>query len=164
MSDTFTNEDPDGPRMATLPRKAVRKLEREAAEGREAKRQLEEIQTRNAFLEAGVPVDNPAAEYFIRGYSGERTKEAITAEWSRAFGNVDNGQQEQQQHQSQIEKELAAQAGGQDLIGGPGVPTQDKLAERDAKLAALSPTDPLYPQKFDEIARSYGTVYGDMVG
>jgi hypothetical protein len=167
MTDTYgsvLNEDGDetNPKLATLPRKVVRKLEKEAAEGREAAAKLQEYEAREAFREAGVDLNNPAAAYFVRGYSGEKTKEAIQAEWSRAFGGASGGQQDQ--NQQQIEQELQAQQGGQSLVGGQGSPTQDKLAERDAKLRDLSPTDPFFPQKFDAIAREYGTVYGDMIG
>lgn len=169
MTDTLYDADGNevdqggNPRMATLPRKAVRKLEKEAAEGREAKRQLEELQARAAFAEAGVPVNSPAADYFIRGYQGERTAEAIKAEWDKAFGSAQNGQQQEQQG-SEHQQELDALHQGEQIAGGQGVPTNDKLAERDAKLAALSPTDPQYPQKFDAIFREYGGVLGSMVG
>lgn len=153
--------DPSGnSRMATVPRKVIRKLEREAEEGREAKRLLAEREARDAFVEAGVPVQHPAADYFIRGYQGERTAPAIKAEWEKAFGSVGGGEQQD----AGISQELNSMHQGEQLAGGAGMPTNDKLAERDAKLRALSQTDPLYTQKFDAIFAEYGGVTGSMVG
>lgn len=153
--------DPGGsPRMATVPRKVIRKLEREAEEGREAKRLLAERDARDAFTQAGVPTQHPAADYFIRGYQGERTAEAIKAEWEKAFGTVVSGEQQD----AGLNQELDSLHQGEQLAGGVGVPTNDKLAERDAKLRALSPTDPQYPQKFDAIFAEYGGKMGSLVG
>jgi hypothetical protein len=38
------------------------------------------------------------------------------------------------------------------------------LAQRNTELAALSQTDPLYPQKFDAIMAKYGANVGSLVG
>jgi hypothetical protein len=37
-----------------------------------------------AFAEAGIPLNDPKLTYFIRGYEGELTPEAITAEAAKA--------------------------------------------------------------------------------
>src|SRR6202040_3941020 len=42
--------------------------------------QLEEMQRREVFVKAGVPLDDPNTEYLIAGYKGELTAEAIRAE------------------------------------------------------------------------------------
>jgi hypothetical protein len=163
MTDTFNQDDDQGPRQVTLPRKAIRKLEKEAAAGREALAKLEQIESRNAFSAAGVPMDSPAADYFVRGYQGERTAEAIKAEWDKSFGSVPQGQQQQVQseQQQQINEEVLFIEQGADLMAKLDIPT-DRLAERNEKLAALDQRDPRLGEKFDAIALEYGTVYGHM--
>jgi hypothetical protein len=47
---------------------------------REAQKQLAasaEVQKKLAFVEAGIPLDSPMSKYFIKGYDGELTPEAI---------------------------------------------------------------------------------------
>lgn len=54
---------------------------REAAEnGRRATSENADLKRRLAMLEAGVDPSHPAAPYFIDGYKGELTAEAIVAE------------------------------------------------------------------------------------
>lgn len=50
----------------------ARELEAKAAEADRASREL-------AFLKAGVNPDDPAARYFVKGYDGELTPDAIKA-------------------------------------------------------------------------------------
>jgi hypothetical protein len=157
MTDTFDQGNEDN--KAVVSRKVIRKLEKDAQAGRDAIKELEALRSRTAFLEAGVPADDPRAEYFRRGYSGDPDPQAIRSEWEKTFGSVQSGQQD-----PILQAELDSLNQGNQIASGVGTPTQDKLAERDAKLRSLSPTDPMYPVKFDAIAREYGTVYGDMVG
>jgi hypothetical protein len=161
MTDTsqYLDQDDNQPRMAQVPRKVIKQLEKEAAAGKEAQRKLAELERSNAFLKAGVQMDHPAADYFVRGYQGDQAPEVIKAEWERIAGSVPSGEQQN----PGIDAELQALQGGAELTAGQGMPTHDKLAERDAKLKDLSPTDPHYGEKFDAIAREYGTVFGDMV-
>jgi hypothetical protein len=157
MTDTYDSGDGNLDRMATLPRKVVRRLEKEAQAGREAIARLEAMERESSFIKAGVPVDDPAAKYFVKGYEGEASPEAIKAAWDAAFG----GRQTQTQG-SQVEQELHAMEQSQQFaIGGGGTPP-DQLAQRNAELAQLSPTDPAYPVKFDAIIAKYGGRFGDL--
>ncbi len=58
-------------------RQRMKQLEKEL---REAKKQLADtadVQKKLAFVEAGIPLDSPMAKYFIKGYDGELSAEAI---------------------------------------------------------------------------------------
>jgi hypothetical protein len=57
----------------------MRKLEKELKQERAARAEAEAAKRELAFVKAGVPLDNPVAKYFIKGYDGEITPEAIRA-------------------------------------------------------------------------------------
>lgn len=158
---SFTDEpDPDQQsKTVTMSRKDIRRLEEQAKEGREAKERLAQLERERTFINAGVPLDDKRANYFMAGYQGEQTPETIRAEWSATFG----GQQATEQ-EHQIDQELAALNAAQDMTtAAPNIPP-DKLAERNRKLDELSPTDPRYDEKFNAIFDSYGGKRGGLVG
>lgn len=153
--------DEQNQRMAQLPRKVVRKLEKEAEEGRKALAENAQLKRERAFVQAGVPLDDARAAYFIAGYTGEQTPEQIREEWNKLFG----GGASQSQNQNAINQELQAQAAAEGLVSGVATPSPDVLAQRNAELSALSTTDPLYPQKFDQIMAKYSSGgVGSLVG
>lgn len=155
--DPFADDDNEGPK-ATLPRKVVRRLEKEAQEGRDAKAENAQLKRERAFVQAGIPLNDKRASYFIAGYQGEQTPEAIRQEWADSFGSVVAGQQ------SQVDLELQSLSGSQDLVNGIATPAPDILARRDAELASLSQTDPRFGEKFDAIMKKYGSKTGSLVG
>ena len=159
----FTNNDPEqDPKSVTMSRKDIKRLEEAAREGREAKAELEQLRRERSFMAAGVPLDDPRAEYFVAGYKGDQTPEAIKTEWQTKFGTPTQGPG--QQHQEQVEYELGQLTAAQDAAtAAPNIPP-DKLAERDAKLAALNPGDPRMGEKFDAIFAEYGGKRGGLVG
>ena len=53
-------------------RQRMKKLEAEAKAGSVAIRKL-------AFVEAGIPLNDPSTKYFVKGYDGEMTPDAIRA-------------------------------------------------------------------------------------
>lgn len=57
----------------------MRKLEKELKQERAARAEAEAAKRELAFVKAGVPFDNPVAKYFIKGYDGEITPDAIRA-------------------------------------------------------------------------------------
>ncbi len=79
-TEEFNPEDYEGitPKTTTIHPAELRKLRKEAEQAKEYKAQLEAATRREMFREAGVPI-TPATEYFIRGYEGELTPEAIKA-------------------------------------------------------------------------------------
>ena len=165
MTDTFYdaegNEvDPDEQSQnVQLSRKDIRRLEKLAKDGQAARAELAQLQKERSFVQAGIPLESKQAKYFIAGYSGDMTPEAIKAEWDDSFGAGTSGQPDP------LASELNdLNQANEFASSGHGTPPPDKLAERNAKLAALSQTDPQYQAKFDEIFLAYGGRTGSMVG
>jgi hypothetical protein len=149
--------DPEAPRMVQLSRKDIRRLEKLAEEGRTALAENEQLKRERAFVQAGIPLQDKRAAYFIAGYQGEQTPEAIQQEWTESFGGGSPGNQDPFGHEVD-----ALNRANEFASSGLGTPPPDKLAERDAKLRQLSPTDPAYDQKFQAIFAEYGGVSGSM--
>lgn len=154
MSDDLDFED--GSAEYTLTRKDAKRLQREAKEGREATVKLATLEKERAFVQAGVPIGDKRASYFIAGYSGETTPEAIKARWDEDFGPVSD---------AGLTDPLVDELGrATELTSGGSAISPDRLAERDAKFRALSQTDPHYGEKFDAIFAEYGGTQGSLVG
>lgn len=81
MSEFDTYEDDDEisePEQGRNPLRAqLKRLEKENADLRKQTATFAETQKKFAFIEAGVQLDSPMAKYFIKGYDGELTPEAI---------------------------------------------------------------------------------------
>ena len=71
VEDQATRKDPVRARMRELEQQ-VKAVEAKAKEAEAAQREL-------AFVKAGVDPDSAAAKYFVKGYDGELTPEAIRA-------------------------------------------------------------------------------------
>ena len=71
VEDQATRKDPVRARMRELEQQ-VKAFEAKAKEAEAAQREL-------AFVKAGVNPDSAAAKYFVKGYDGELTPEAIRA-------------------------------------------------------------------------------------
>jgi hypothetical protein len=54
-----------------------KKLQREAKQGREAVKAANDAQKELAFYKAGLPMGDPRMAYFVKGYDGEFSAEAI---------------------------------------------------------------------------------------
>ena len=76
-----------------------------------------------AFAEVGIPLDNPLTSYFVAGYQGDVTAEAIRAK-AAEIGLVQPTQQTQQQAAQQAQNTQQAQAFQQigDAMNGQAVP------------------------------------------
>ena len=71
--DEFTEQE-----TRTNPVRArMKQLEKELQEANKRLAETAETSKKLAFIEAGVPLDSPMAKYFIKGYDGELTPEAI---------------------------------------------------------------------------------------
>ena len=141
-------------------RKELKRRDEKLKEAEEAIAWRAQYEERETFAKAGVPVDDPRFPYFKAGYPGDKTPEAIKAEWDRTFGATPSGTGQEQE----IEFELGRLTAAQDMTTAAPNISPDKLAERDQKLAALSPTDPHYPEKFNAIFETYGGKRGGLVG
>lgn len=141
MSDTFEPDDFQAdqagnlqPKMASLPRAEVRRFEKDRKALHEAQEQLAQLQRERAFFLAGIPVDDPAARYFVKGYDGDLTSEAIkqAAIEARILANTAATPEEIAAHQSMQN----AAAGGTPTAPGPDYAAQ--LAEMGKKRFAQS--------------------------
>jgi len=74
FDDDTTDEAPKDPVRARM-----RQLEKELKANQQALAEAEAIKREFAFVKAGVPLDSPMAKYFVKGYDGEFTPEAIRA-------------------------------------------------------------------------------------
>lgn len=78
VNESFEDETDD--QVAKNPVRAhMRKLEDEVKALRQAAAEAEAAKRELAFVKAGVPMDHPASKYFIKGYDGDFTPEAIRA-------------------------------------------------------------------------------------
>lgn len=154
MTMDYTEEDEDQPqtKMATLPRKEVRRLEKLAQEGKEAQVELEQLKKERAYVQAGIPLDDKRTPYFIAGYQGDMSPEAIRTKWVEDFGGAssDTGN-------AAMDDELRQLSMAQDLVStGTAELSDSRLAERNAKMRAVSPSDPRGAEKLDAIFQEYG--------
>jgi hypothetical protein len=98
VDDTFEDETVD--QSAKNPvRSHLRKLEEEVKALRQAAAEAEAAKKELAFVKAGVPMDHPASKYFIKGYDGDFTPEAIRAALEEA--NLIQSQQKQPEVQAE---------------------------------------------------------------
>lgn len=58
-------------------RARMKQLEKELNESKQALAEAEALKREVAFIKAGIPMDNPMAKYFVKGYEGEVSAEAI---------------------------------------------------------------------------------------
>lgn len=72
FEDDVTDEAPKDPVRARM-----RQLEKERDSLKQQVVEADVIKREMAFMKAGVPMDNPVSKYFVKGYDGEVTPEAI---------------------------------------------------------------------------------------
>lgn len=79
MSDLLDDETDDRPddRTITLKRDQIRSLEKQAKAASEAVARAEAAERRLAFAEAGIPLSDPKMAYFVKGYDGDISPDAI---------------------------------------------------------------------------------------
>ncbi len=87
MSEQGFYEEEDVQDQVQQPRDPVRshlkKLEQENKELRQLKADAEAAKKKLAFVEAGVDLSSPVAEYFVKGYDGEISADAIKSAASK---------------------------------------------------------------------------------
>lgn len=77
--DDYTEDYDDQPEPSTQNpvRARMKQLEKDLREANRRLAESAELQKKVAFMEAGIPLESPMAKYFIKGYDGELTAEAI---------------------------------------------------------------------------------------
>ena len=78
MSDNYTDDDFDSDDIETGGDSGDIKSLRRAANGKKKlEQELNELKRELAFAKAGLAMDDPRLKYFVKGYDGEMTAEAI---------------------------------------------------------------------------------------
>jgi len=76
VQDDFDNEAAEQTEKNPV-RARMREMESELKTLREKAAEAEKLQRELAFSKAGIPMDSPMSKYFVKGYEGEFTPEAI---------------------------------------------------------------------------------------
>jgi len=155
MSDNYIEEDFD--QDLDHEEESASDLRKAARRGAKAAKELEMLRKELAFYKAGISMDDPKMRYFVKGYEGEMTAEAIREAALEAGFIASQTQEEvpteqQQQAFSAQQRVMAASA---------GAGTQDNSEE-----AALS----LMEQAMEEggveamldVARQFGMQVGEV--
>lgn len=156
MSDTFdhldASDDGDDGQPVGIPRKDLKALRERSRRLAEAEQRAEEAERRLAFSEAGISTSDPKLAYFVKGYEGELTADAIRqAALDAGFIEDKSGAGS---GSGATDAELETQRRIDAATGGADTLTPDREAERDAKLKAARTA-----AEFDAIALEYGTHY-----
>lgn len=78
MSDNYTDDDFDSDDVESSGDTGDIKSLRRAANGKKKlEQELNELKRELAFAKAGLPMDDPKLKYFVKGYDGEMSADAI---------------------------------------------------------------------------------------
>lgn len=77
MSDNYTDDDFDSDDDATGDSGDIKSLRRAANSKKKLEQELNELKRELAFAKAGLALEDPKMKYFVKGYEGEMTAEAI---------------------------------------------------------------------------------------
>jgi ribosomal protein L12E/L44/L45/RPP1/RPP2 len=78
MSDNYTDDDFDSDDIETTGDTGdIKSLRRAASSKKKLEQELNELKRELAFARAGISMDDPKLKYFVRGYDGELSAEAI---------------------------------------------------------------------------------------
>lgn len=126
MSDNYIEDDFDQD-LDNEDQESASDLRKAARRGAKAMKELEMLRKELAFYKAGISMDDPKMKYFVKGYDGEMTAEAIRQAALEAGFMASQGQPEQvpdeqeQQAYSAQQRIVAASAGA-------GVPDNSESA------------------------------------
>lgn len=130
------DESDDSGNHVTIPRKNIRDLEAKARDGETAKAQLAALQREVAFRDAGINPNDAKLKYFVKGYDGDTSVDAIKAAAIEAgfLAAQGEGQQQVAPFQGVPQSELAAISQANATTAGIQQPSQSASA---AYFAAL---------------------------
>ena len=77
MSDNYTDDDFDANTETDGDAGDIKSLRRAAASKKQLEKENADLKRRLAFIEAGISTADPKMKYFVNGYDGEMTAEAI---------------------------------------------------------------------------------------
>lgn len=121
MPDEDDDNEPEG---ISLSRDDLRQLREKARVADEAQTKLAELERKVLFGEAGINLSDKAGQYFVKGYEGEMTVDAIKAE-AEEMGLFKKVEQQRQQVPQQ---ELAQHQQMSRTAAGGGDPSTEDYA------------------------------------
>jgi hypothetical protein len=140
-------------RKISLTRKQIKSLEAKARKVDELEAQIAKMTKQQTFTEAGIDPSDPKMAYFVKGYDGEMTSEAIKAAATEAgfitAAEPDPVQQENLQAMGRVANAAA---------GAPPMPAGTEgavVAEMEAALASGGKDAVM------AVARKYGATFTD---
>lgn len=122
-------------------RKALRGAEKARKEAEAMKAEAESAKLEVLYFRAGIPEDG-MGPYFRRGYSGEKTVEAIKQAWADAHPQAAPGEQESGESYDSSELEALRRTQGA-TIGSSGATPDVSQQYLDALAAAQTPEEVL---------------------
>lgn len=110
MSDNYINEDfsDDEELEQPEPQQDIKSLRRAANQKKKLEVELESMRRELAFAKAGLPLDDPRMRYFVKGYDGEMSADAIRDAALEA-GFLASQQSQEQAPDSHLQAAAAAQ-------------------------------------------------------
>lgn len=151
MSDNYTDDDFDSEADAPEGDSGdIKSLRRAANSKKKLEQELAEARRELAFARAGINPDDPKMRYFVKGYDGEMTAEAVR-EAAMEAGFLATPQQSQQSAQTQ---QLAA-AQGNVMAASAGAMPED-LSEQSALARLEAAMNEGGIDAMMDVARQYG--------
>lgn len=151
MSDTDGYDDDDtGSPTVTLSRAQIRTLEKKARERDTFAARIEQMERQQTFVEAGIDLKDPKMGYFIKGYDGDLTADAIKkAAMDAGFIEPPQPSGEQAAVMDSAQRIASAAAGAVPL----GAVTEGTMRAEMEQAAASGGRDAIMA-----VARKYGAV------
>lgn len=153
MSDNYINDDlsDDDLEQSENPND-IKSLRRAANQKKKLEAELDSMRRELAFARAGLPLDDPKMKYFVKGYDGEMSAEAIR-EAALEAGFLASQQPQEQGPSPQMQAAAAAQQ--RVMQASAGAMVED--ASESAALAHLeSAMHEGGMEAMLEVARQYG--------
>ncbi len=115
MSDNYTDDDDFD--LESEDSNDIRSLRKAANSAKRLKAELAQLKREVAFAKAGIPLDDPRMNYFVKGYEGELEPDAIreaatTAGFLSIPQQVDAGQDAQTQAAAVAQQRVMAASAG----------------------------------------------------
>lgn len=133
MSDNYNDDDLDTD-VEEFSDESPRGLRRAANKAKKLEAELTNLRRELAFAKAGIPMNDPKMNYFVKGYEGELDPDAIREAAEEAgFLNVDQPAESATQVSSQEAPEAAAQQ--RVMRASVGAATED--ISEDAAMARM---------------------------
>tara|TARA_R100001129_G_scaffold173590_2_gene145235 strand:- start:1733 stop:2179 length:447 start_codon:yes stop_codon:yes gene_type:complete len=136
MTDEMPTEAEDSVSQESKPNWR-RDMEARAKAGDEAVAQLAQLQRELSFRDAGVDPNTKQGQYFMRGYDGEMTADAIRAEAAELGLTGQPVQAEQPQVDYGAEQRIAMAADDAGPVANPDLNELIRLTNDEAELRAL---------------------------